>query len=66
MNYLITIFLQILQWHFSPSQFLMIIFKFAVFCEDFNLSDREFQRILLPNDRQLCPYVVVLTFGNWS
>ena len=30
------------------------------------LSDRVFQSILPLNDRKLCPYEEVLTFGIWS
>ena len=29
------------------------------------LSDRVFQSILPPNDRELCPYEDVFTFGIW-
>ena len=30
------------------------------------LSDRVFQSILPLNDRELCPYEEVFTFGVWS
>ena len=30
------------------------------------LSDKVFQSILPLNDRELCPYEDVLTFGTWS